>query len=228
MLTGTVFDAPDGCKGIDANAILAPSVASALFAHGYRFAIRYVRRSQRNPQDITDAEAEGVLAAGLGLMLVQHVESESSWVPSGAKGIAYGGTAAIEAGNVGLPPGGMVWCDLEGVAPGTAAQLVVNYCMTWYDAVNQAGFLPGLYVGWNCGLTPDQLYHALPFTRYWGAYTMNSDQVPAIRGICMKQHTRGHDDGSFGIDFDTDVTQADAKGGTVKVLGPAGWPAPLV
>ena len=47
--------------------------ARALLAAGYRFVVRYVRRTARHRYDITAEEADVILSAGLGLMLVQHV-----------------------------------------------------------------------------------------------------------------------------------------------------------
>ena len=50
-----------------------------------------------------------------------------------------------------------------------------------------AGYDPGLYVGYGCILTSDQLYYKLKFRRYWGAYNLNTDSVPSVRGLCMWQ-----------------------------------------
>ena len=163
--------------------------SAAFFKHGYRFCVRYVRRANRHAYDLTHGEAAGLLDAGIGLMIVQHVAPEG-WTPTVKDGASYGSTAAAESTNVGVPPGVMVWCDLEGVAPTAPAQQVIDFCNAWHSAVAAAGFVPGLYVGFGAGLSPTQLYRDLRFTHYWSAYNLNADQYPAIRGVQMRQAER--------------------------------------
>jgi hypothetical protein len=82
-----------------------------------------------------------------------------------------------------------------------------------------------LYVGYHAGLTPTQLYRSLRFTHYWGAYNLNSDQYPAVRGLQMRQSRRTSNLAvSSGIDFQVDTIRADALGGHPTLLAPAGWP----
>ena len=73
MLNAYVYTAPNGLKGFDANSVVSRNDAEAFYAVGYRFAVRYVRRSQKHEYDLTAREARDILAAGLGLMVVQHV-----------------------------------------------------------------------------------------------------------------------------------------------------------
>jgi len=159
-------------------------------------------------------------------MLVQYVESESSWNPSGAKGSTNGGVAAAEAQKLGVPWGVTVWCDLEGVAPGTPAQRVIDYCNGWHIAVTSAGYVAGLYVGYRAGVTPTQLYKGLRFTHYWGAYNLNVDEYPATRGLQMKQLQQTAKDSVPGttIDFQVDRISADKLGGRPTLLALEGWP----
>src|SRR5437773_3005174 len=152
VLDGHVFTVPDGVRGFDANLIIPPNAAAAFIQRGYRFCVRYVRRQTVHDFDLTPDEADGLIGAGLGLMAVQHVESETAWTPTAAKGAANGDVAATEAQQIGIPPGGMVWCDLEGVTVGTPAAQVIDYCNRWHAAVAGAGYVPGLYVGFHCGL----------------------------------------------------------------------------
>ncbi len=216
---------PDGVAGFDANATISASAASAFRAHGYRFCVRYVRREKHHPADLTADEATVLLDAGLGLMLVQYVESESAWRPSADKGVANGSTAASEAGRLGVPAGVTVWCDLEGVDVATPAQAVIDYCNHWHAAVAHAGFVPGLYVGYHAGLSPAQLYRSLRFTHYWGAYNLNADQAPAVRGLQMKQAERKAGDRIQGVtlDFQVDRVHADKLGGRPTLLAPDFW-----
>jgi hypothetical protein len=226
ILPGHVLTAPDGVRGIDTTERITPRIAVALHTHGYRFCVRYVRRAKPHASALNAAEAKAVLDAGLGLMLVQYVESESSWSPSALKGAANGNVAATETTRIGVPWGVTIWCDLEGVAVGTARQRVIDYCNHWHSAVSAAGFVPGLYVGYHSGLTPTQLYSKLRFTHYWGAYNLNSDQFPAVRGLQMKQSSSRTEDRISGVqlDFQVDRISADHLGGRPAVLALEGWP----
>lgn len=223
MLAGTLLPAPDGMSGIDCNDPLTPETAAAFFSRGDRYAIRYLPRITPHPNDLTSEEAAIILAAGLHLMAVQHVESEDGWIPSLAKGTQYGAVAAEQMTTIGFPIGSYCALDLEGVAVGTPASMVSGYCNLWYDAVHAAEFVPVLYVGWHCGLNASQLYHALKFSRYWGAYNLNADEEPLVRGLCMKQHAAVPADIPPGVTFgfDKNTTMTDAKGGTIILLGPA-------
>ena len=158
-------------------------------------------------------------------MVVQYVESEESWRPDADKGSGNGRICAEETARVGVPHGVNVWCDLEGVAAGTPAKEVIEYCNNWHRAVAAEGFVPGLYVGWHCGLTPTQLYKELRFTHYWAAYNLNSDQEPATRGVQMKQGAAKKADRPPGVelDFDTDRVKKDANGGLPTVVAPEDW-----
>lgn len=225
-LQGHIFTAPDNIRGFDANQRISSSAAAAFHQHGYRFCLRYVRRAQVNNHDLSTNEAQAILGAGLALMPVQHVESEKSWVPTPEKGTAFGRTGAKDCARIGIPPGVSVWCDLEGVALGTPAQDVIDYCNNWHAEVAAEGYVPGLYVGFRAGLNATQLFKALRFAHYWGAFNLNSDEVPIVRKLQMKQAVRKPADRvpGFGIAFQTDTIRTDALGGRPFVLAPEGWP----
>ena len=225
-LTGHVFSAPDGVRGFDTTETVTPSTADGFRRAGYRFCVRYVRRDKPHASALKASEARSLLSVGIGLMIVQYVESETAWNPTAAKGTKNGGVAASECELLGVPWGVTVWCDLEGVAPGTPSQRVIDYCNVWHSAVSSAGYVPGLYVGYRVGLTPTQLYRALKFTHYWGAYNLNTDQYPATRGIQMQQSKARASDRPSGttIDFQTDRVSADALGGRPTVLALECWP----
>jgi len=224
-LHGHVFTAPRGVRGFDANVTITADIASAFSAHGYRFCVRYIRRQKQHEQDLTADEANTILDAGLAFMAVQHVESEESWLPTADKGALNGEAAADHATTVGIPSGVTVWCDLEGVAPGTSAQDVIDYCNQWHSVVAGAGFVPGLYVGFQCGLNPNQLYQSLRYTHYWASYNLNADEAPAVRGVQMRQSARKPLDQVPGFDFafQTDRISGDKLGGVPTLAGPDGW-----
>ena len=225
-LPGRIFSAPDGVRGIDTTERITSAIAVALRTHGYRFCVRYVRRDKPHASALNPAEANTLLRSGLGLMLVQYVESDSAWSPSAAKGATNGSVAASEAGKLGVPSGVTVWCDLEGVAVGTPRQGVIDYCNHWYSAVSAGGYVPGLYVGYHAGLTPTDLYKRLRFAHYWGAFNLNADQYPAVRGLQMKQSRRQPTDAVPGVqlDFQVDRISADRLGGRPTLLAQEGWP----
>jgi hypothetical protein len=225
-LAGHVYTSPGGVTGFDADRHITAEVAVAFQRHGYQFCVRYVRRDTVNPHDITHDEAAGLLEAGLGLMVVQHV-APAPWTPTADLGAAYGATAATEAHHLGLPSGVTVWCDLEGVAAGTPEKQVIDFCNRWHSEAASAGFVPGLYVGDSPGLGPTQLYRSLRFVHYWSAYNLNDDALPAVRGVQMKQRRAGKADVVTGhrLEFQVDIVHADALGGLPTLLAPAEWPA---
>jgi hypothetical protein len=206
-LPGSVQQARPGVSGFDINSPVSASQAAALKAEGYSFCIRYIPRTANLiPGNLTNEEAATILNAGLALMAVQHV-SLPGWQPTTNLGTAYGNYAATYAKqNVGLPVGMNIWCDLEGVAPGTPAANVIAYCQAWYNAVHSAGYVPGLYVGYDAILTSQQLYDEISFQHYWRAY--NGPQV-ATRGFQLVQKTEKD---VSGITIDPDISQMDGLG----------------
>jgi len=178
---------PTGTTGFDTPSALDAWSARAFARKGYRFAMRYVRREQPHVDELSLGEIDRLHHAGLAVGIVQYVESALAWQPTPAKGESFGKTAASSCLALGLPSGVTVFCDLEGVILRTAAVDIITYLQAWHHVVAEAGFEPGLYVGWRNGLTADQLYRDLSFTRYYGAYNADSDQEPAVCGWCMKQ-----------------------------------------
>ena len=219
-LHGKVMEAADGARGFDTDEPVSAAVAAKFAADGYAFCARYLSRGARQAApDLTAAEAAVILAAGLALVPVQHVAPEG-WTPTAALGTEYGSVAAEHAGAIGFPVGVNVWCDLEGVAAGVPAGVVIAYCEAWFAAVEKAGFVPGLYVGANCVLDGQQLY-ALPFAHFWES----ESRVPAVavRGYQMVQSAVAGP--VHGVGIDGDVARVDALGGRVIWLGPGGLAA---
>jgi hypothetical protein len=216
----------DGVRGFDTAETVTRNAALAFRRAGYTFCVRYVRRDKPHASALSSTEARYLLDAGIAIMLVQYVESESAWTPTASKGTKNGGVAASEAERLGVPWGVTLWCDLEGVAPGTSSLRVIDYCNRWHAAVSAAGYVPGLYVGYRAGLTPTQLYRALRFTHYWGAYNLNVDRYPAVRGLQMKQSQprRADSPSGVGIGFQIDRVRTDALGGRPTLLALEGWP----
>jgi len=220
VLPGAVQKAAAGLSGFDVDQVLTAKNALDLKNAGYDFCIRYIPRMASLQQgNLTNAEALNILNAGLALMAVQHV-ALPGWSPNTSLGTAYGNYAAQYAKEVvGLPPGINIWCDLEGVAPATPAASVIAYCQAWYYAVHAAGYVPGIYVGYDTMLSPQQLYSDLSFQHYWRAY--NGPQV-STRGFQLVQHTQT----TVGkIAIDPDTTEDDHLDDAVLWLSPAVNPA---
>src|SRR6478672_1538437 len=102
-LPGHVFTAPAGVRGFDTTESVTPSAALAFRRAGYRFCVRYVRRDKPHASALKINEAKSLLSTGIGLMIVQYVESESAWNPTGAKGSRNGEVAASECELLGVP-----------------------------------------------------------------------------------------------------------------------------
>lgn len=218
-----VLAAPAGLSGFDCNAPVSREDAGIFRRAGFEFAIRYAPRVTAAPHDLSSGEVVSLLTAGLGVMVVQHVERETAggWTPSAQKGAAYGATAAEHMRRCGILLGTMCWLDLENVAK-VPPQIVIDYCNRWYDAVARVGYTPGLYVGYESRLTPDQLYHRLKVEHFWSAYNLNDDEHPAVRGVQMKQH-RETEVAGIAYKIDPDTTSLDHKGGAPLVMAPADW-----
>lgn len=214
-LPGVVMPAAPGLKGFDTNTVLSLSTAQQFVNDGYAFCARYLsRNSSQGSGDLSAAEATNILNAGLSLIAVQHVAAEG-WVPTAALGTQYGTNAAANAASVGLPKGMNIWCDLEGVAAGTSAQTVIDYCQAWYAAASAGGYVPGLYVGANAILTGDQLYYNLSFQHYWKSLSRVPDIT--VRGYQLVQSATTTVNG---VSIDGDTTQTDNSGGNVLWLAP--------
>lgn len=210
------------CRGFDCNTNVLPRQADVFRRAGYSFAVRYIKRTLQHPFDVTKNEVAALHSAGLALMLVQHVESERAWFPDANKGRIYGQNAVAHCVDLRAPAGITVWLDLEGVDQSVPDEQVIRYCNYWHDQVAAAGYLPGIYVGWHSGLSPDQLYRRLKFTRYWAAFNLNRDQYPSVRGVCMKQGTTSSPNG-IAFQIDSNTILGDRLGGFPTLWAPDEW-----
>jgi len=214
-LTGIVQAANDGLLGVDIDGIVTATDAADLFASGFRFCARYISRAgEPGNGDLSKTEAAIILDAGLALMSVQHV-APSGWIPTLELGASNGVYAAYNSFVIGFPPGVNVWCDLEGISQSTPAQQVIDYCNSWYDAVDAAGFVPGLYVGANAILDGQALRSSLKFSHYWKSLS----DVPDIVGRGY-QLVQSPGQSLNGLGFDENRTQSDLLGSRVLLLAP--------
>jgi len=211
-LSGSVQNATPGLLGFDSNTVITINTAQNFFAQGYRFCIRYLSRGPQAASDLSAVEAENILQSGLALMAVQHVR-KAGWQPTAMLGQQDGTDAGSNGATVELPAGVNIWCDLEGVEAGTAAQDVIDYCNMWFTEVANAGYVPGLYVGDSCILNEHQLFD-LKFQHYWRSLS----NVPNIRSRGYQLIQLFPELNKNGIGIDIDVTQSDYKQGQVQWL----------
>ena len=215
QLPGVVRAADSGLLGFDANTIITAAIAADMKTRGYSYCIRYVSRApKQNSFDLSAAEAQHILGAGLALMVVQHPRAEGFSITPGMGG-SDGVFAAYHAFVLGFPPGVNVWCDLEGIAAGTGDNDVVTYCNDWFDAVAAAGYLPGVYVGAQSILDGSQLFLDLKFDHYWKSLSNVPDiETRGYQMIQSNEHVVG------GIQIDNNLTRTDDLGGKVQWLAP--------
>jgi hypothetical protein len=215
-LPGQIEGALSFAPGFDSDTVVTAAVAQQFFGEGYKFCLRYLSLGQQSLEDLSAEEAMDILNSGLALMPVQHVR-KPGWSPSQALGQQDGGQAVANAQLAGFPPGVNIWCDLEGVIGGASAQDVTDHCNAWFDAVNAAGFIPGLYVGADAILTGQQLF-SLSFQHYW----RSQSRVPDIPGRGYQLLQLFPAITANGIGIDVDIAQNDEKGGQAQWLRIAG------
>lgn len=202
-------------RAFDVDQPLSAAQAATFKGAGYICAIRYVPRTAAlKTGNLTATETNIILEAGLNLMVVQHV-AEPGWEPTAILGTQYGAYGAAYAGGAGYRAGGTIWLDLEGVHTTSTPQAVVDYCKAWYTTVQRAGYIAGVYVGYDTLLSPYELWQMLPFSHYWNAY--NGPGV-SVRGCQVWQHSPQI---LNGISFDPDIIQYDNKGGLPSWLSPS-------
>ena len=200
--------------GVDTDARLTAQSALQLRAANYQgnpleFVARYLSIGAEGGEDLTAEEVGWIMAANLALLVVQHVRNPD-WVPSADQGTKDGAEAGKNAEAVGYTKGCHIVVDLEGVEPGTSADVVIGYVNAWATAILAAGYQPMLYVGYSTMLTSEQLYEALPdITAYWSDFAAR--QV-AVRGFCMKQLTNTTTIPGVPFQVDPDKIMADDMG----------------
>jgi hypothetical protein len=195
---------PARIVGFDTVAKLTGPTARRLASAGLSFAGRYVALRAPGAGDLDASELEEVTNAGLGVMPIQYART-GGW--SADSGRTDGAAAARNALAVGVPPEATLWCDLEGRIPG--AEAAIAYATNWHAAATEAGIAdPGLYVGAGIPLTSEQLFHDLPFRRYWRSLS----QVPNVdvRGYQLIQ-LFPDDVVVAGVRVDLDVVQSDYR-----------------
>lgn len=179
----------------------------ALREVGFRGGIRTVTFSEAlDPSDVTAAEVEDFMAAGLGLMIYQRVRNPG-WLPSGPMGLSDAHVAVAKAQAAGYLLGGSLWGDLEGI--GGTGEATIEYANDKDHAIFDAGYAPGEYVGFDVPLTGHQLFHSLIARSYW----RSASNVPDVeqRGYAVRQVAENAV--VAGVTVDINLARADNLGG---------------
>ena len=215
-LPGVVRSATPAAKGFDCAVNLSQRNIAELVKQ-FQFCVRYIPWNTWQSGDLTVNEATDILQGGLALMPVYPYPG-SGWQPNQSTGIRCGKIAVAGAETIGFPKNINVWMDFEGIADGWPAQDSIDHCNSWFDVVEAAGYLPGIYVGEPINLTGDQLFSSLKFHHYWRSLSGATPQIPT-RGYQMIQSAGGT---VAGVSIDSNVTQRDLLGGNAQwlVIGP--------
>ena len=195
------------CKIVDTSAKLTADVLSAIVDAGYAGVVRYVRLpGVADTWDIDADELTTIVGAGLGLMLVQHVRYPG-WNPASYSGKDDAAAALERAQAAGYAAGSHIFLDLEGIKA-KATDATIRFANDWADAVVDAGYKAGCYVGYAVPLTAMQLYELHRVDSYWSDA---GRRAVAKRGFAVRQHAEIM---IQGVPFDPDDIAPDEKGET--------------
>lgn len=211
-LPGVVRSATPTAKGFDCAVNLTVANIAAL-ARQFQFCVRYVPWHNWTDGDLTYTEAINILQSGMALMPVYPYPG-AGWQPDQASGIVCGKRAVAGAETLGFPPNVNLWMDLEGIADGWPAQNTIDHCNNWFDVVEAAGYVPGVYVGEPVNLTSEQLFSSLKFHHYWRSLSGATPDIP-VRGYQMIQSAGGT---VSGVSIDSNIVQRDLLGGNAQWL----------
>jgi hypothetical protein len=196
-----VVQAPVGL-GFDASTYIPPDAVAKFVAAGYRYRIGYLRRDQHVnddpdpywPVSLSRRELREHLGGGLLVGFVQFARFGGRSYLSRSSGLQYGHAAAVNARNLGVPQGAHLFVDAEWTDnPGQ--QAVLAYLRAWCEAVCDAGYRAGIYVGWE-GLSGPQWYSVPHANCYWRSAMMHM-RNPQPRGWGLYQgweHSPGNAD----------------------------------
>ncbi len=167
-----------------------------------------------------DLKEDGVdcLVGYLGVInptrLLQVMDAGLAFMPVTLAGHMHGESSVNYCHELCIPQGVTVWLDLEGqTAFETPPLELIGKINAWADAIQNAGYMPGLYVGVPQPLTSDELY-SLKVVRYWrgqGSIRDRHNQLaePTGCGWCMTQAYPQHN--RAGVLVDDDMIQEDYK-----------------
>ncbi len=156
--------------------------------------------------DLSAAERLTILSAGIAVGYVQHYPGDG-WKPSAANGLALGAAAVANLISIGASPGVIVWRDWEGLDLSSSSAVSVADMNAWSQQIVAGGFVPGIYLGYDCIFDTNDLTQ-LTCVHYW----RTAGSVPMlVRGYQMIQSLPGESPAP-GYDWDGDVVLRDGFG----------------
>lgn len=201
-----------GAKGFDTIASIDPVAAARLKKAGMDFAVRYLG-------SLTSKEIDGMNEAGLAVMPVTYGMKHGTQLTA-SLGTLYGQSTVIRCNQINIPKNTTIWLDLEDCFG--EPDDIMAFVNKWAEQVSQAGYMPGLYVGFGAKLTSEQLY-SLAVVRYWQSLSKETDARGALAepgcGWCMIQLYPANQDVA-GVQVDFDVIQSDYKGRVPNWIAP--------
>ncbi len=156
--------------------------------------------------DMTRSRLYAAMDIGWKVWLVQHCRA-GSWHASPELGGDDGKMAADYAASIDYDPSSHLAMDQESLA--NSGPIVAGHVNNWCDAVPT----PQVYEGFDPGLNPDQEYHLLKVTSYWGAF---GPWKVSVRGVVARQ---GLQITHCGVGVDPDHIKPDNLGGCLRAMG---------
>jgi len=200
--------------GFDCSQKLSPAQVKSMVAtplpNGQKvsFIFRYVSLNPTLwPGDIDPIERDSILGQGVPLLLVQHV-NYPGWTASGWNGAAHGNQAGLNAKQIDYPAGAMIFVDMEGIADSGGP--VYEYLQAWAEAVAGFGYVPAMYQGYACGMTPDLLAQHTEIGGWWSDFGARPN--PTGVGFMCKQFAQVM---HCNVPVDPDKCYADMLGRTL-------------
>jgi hypothetical protein len=167
-----VENAHTGARGTDSVTLIDSAVkAAALKSSGVDFVLQYLG-------SVTPAILVIILEAGLAFMPVTYADRFD------------GHETVQELAALNIPKGATVWLDVEGITNLPFVEVMAK-ADAWGEAVVNAGYIAGIYVGANALMTSTELYGLVHITRYWKSQSRVTDRggmlAEPMCGWCMVQ-----------------------------------------
>ena len=159
-----------------------------------------------------DVDFKNALDAGLTCLFFQGY-----WAPAfsdPAEAISRANYGVDQLKTVGVPKGASLVLDFESVD--VDEEEAITWVNAWSKVVDDAGYVPGIYVGVPQPISSANLYDALPYiSHYWKSCSGSAADV-AVRGYQIIQDACGQSIDGVAVDFDT-ATEDNLKSSAIGI-----------
>lgn len=214
-MTYVVARAPFGLA-VDSDEVFTDAALEAIWARGARVIITYA--------EILTAALLARYTGGahpFGVSVITYSRA-NGWTPSADTGAADAKRALDVVHSLGVPPGLVLWDDIEGPAQGIQPSALIDHVDSHGAIVAAAADIAGVYIGWGAGLTSEE-WQSRPNThRYWKAGGITRDRAmkavepsrgwTCIQGLPFNQKPGG------GAVVDLDFLVQDQRGDGVTCI----------